>query len=676
MTKLVLLSLLLLSFVPVYAVNPQKPCRKPILSENGAEWIWMDRDCHTRTQAELDRILEKHNLWVRKYSLLFKPPLLGRPLPLEASRNRLRADLSGAHLDHADLTGAHLEAADLTGAHLEAADLTGTSLINAEMTGAYLERADLAGAHLEYADLTGASLRGAEMTGAQLPYADLTCAHLLYTDVYKEVLAGVDLTGARVSPLEFTCASLDHADLTRAQLNAADMVGANLFEADLTGAGLFDVDLTRAFVAQADLTGAGLFGANLTGTRLSWADLKGAYLTTADLTGASFLSTDLSSTTLQGTDFSDANLTLAKLWYADFEPKVLPPLSTLARTEGLQTLRWSESFNEIGYRRQLEEAGNPNSQVGAPPPPSSLPDRWILWLSRYREISMGQTNGWRNNLEFLWNDAFYGLQPHRSKQRPPKETHPEAKLNKNLLVTKSQNEGPIRHTTEEQNQYSLIDVRNALNRAGYSKAELQVNLAYQRHTQSALGMILYDWTCEYGAAPLRPLIIALALALLATPLYWLAIRQSWFGSQLLIVEKRGQEEIETSLGNPLARPSWRAQLPADPPSSQARPEKLPERLHLWLASNWLRLRQLIVCVWPRLRWEAGFTKAVVLFSLIGIVNLGFEGLDFGRWIRNLTFREYDLKARGWLRTASGLQSLVGLALLALSLLSFFGHRFE
>ena len=86
--------------------------------------------------------------------------------------------------------------------------------------------------------------------------------------------------------------------------------------------------------------------------------------------------------------------------------------------------------------------------------------------------------------------------------------------------------------------------------------------------------------------------------------------------------------------------------------------------------------QLIATCWPRLRWEVGFLKAVAIFSLISIVNLGFEGLDIGRWVRLLLFCEYDFKACGWLRTVSGLQSLIGLGLLALSLLSYFGHPFE
>lgn len=65
---------------------------------------------------------------------------------------------------------------------------------------------------------------------------------------------------------------------------------------------------------------------------------------------------------------------------------------------------------------------------------------------------------------------------------------------------------------------------------------------------------------------------------------------------------------------------------------------------------------------------------MVLFSLIGI--FGLEGLDIGDLMRALTFNEYDLKARDWLRSVSGLQSLIGLGLLTLSLLSPFGHLFE
>jgi len=187
-------------------------------------------------------------------------------------------------------------------------------------------------------------------------------------------------------------------------------------------------------------------------------------------------------------------------------------------------------------------------------------------------------------------------------------------------------------------------------------------------------MILYDWTCDYGAAPSRPLILALALALFAIPIYWLGFRHRLFGAQLLIIEKQGEKVVESPLVDPLTRPNWREPIRIDGLLGRTRLQILLTRLRLERPSRWLR--QLFASFWPRLRWEAGFFKAVVFFSLISIINLGFDKFDFGRWVRLLFFREYDLKACGWLRAVSGLQSLVGLALLALSLLSFFGHPFE
>ena len=39
-------------------------------------------------------------------------------------------------------------------------------------------------------------------------------------------------------------------------------------------------------------------------------------------------------------------------------------------------------------------------------------------------------------------------------------------------------------------------------------------------------------------------------------------------------------------------------------------------------------------------------------------------------------REFDIRARGWMRIASGLQSLLGVALVALAIISYLGHAFD
>ncbi len=66
---------------------------------------------------------------------------------------------------------------------------------------------------------------------------------------------------------------------------------------------------------------------------------------------------------------------------------------------------------------------------------------------------------------------------------------------------------------------------------------------------------------------------------------------------------------------------------------------------------------------------------VALFSLMSAFNIGFRELNFGRWIRLLQTREFDIKARGKLRFVSGMQSLLSVGFLALSLLSYFSTPF-
>ena len=99
--------------------------------------------------------------------------------------------------------------------------------------------------------------------------------------------------------------------------------------------GAFDDPLRANFsgadLSLADLTGADFQNADLTGANLYQADLTGAHLDDADLTDANLLLADLSSSELIRTDLSDVDLTGAKLWYADFEPKALPPVNSIAR---------------------------------------------------------------------------------------------------------------------------------------------------------------------------------------------------------------------------------------------------------------------------------------------------------------------------------------------------------
>ena len=87
------------------------------------------------------------------------------------------------------------------------------------------------------------------------------------------------------------------------------------------------------------------------------------------------------------------------------------------------------------------------------------------------------------------------------------------------------------------------------------------------------------------------------------------------------------------------------------------------------ATRWWKLPFL----WLRREWRV--LRAAMFFSLMSAFNIGFREINFGRWVRMLTKREYDLKARGWARTVSGLQSLLSVYLIALWVLTYFGRPF-
>ncbi len=64
------------------------------------------------------------------------------------------------------------------------------------------------------------------------------------------------------------------------------------------------------------------------------------------------------------------------------------------------------------------------------------------------------------------------------------------------------------------------------------------------------------------------------------------------------------------------------------------------------------------------------------FSILSAFHIGWRDLNVGSWISRIQPLEYTLKATGWVRVVSGVQSLISIYLLALWVLSQFGRPFE
>lgn len=64
------------------------------------------------------------------------------------------------------------------------------------------------------------------------------------------------------------------------------------------------------------------------------------------------------------------------------------------------------------------------------------------------------------------------------------------------------------------------------------------------------------------------------------------------------------------------------------------------------------------------------------FSLLSAFHIGWRDLNVGTWIARIQAREYALRATGWVRAVSGVQSLLSVYLLAMWALTYFGRPFQ
>jgi hypothetical protein len=76
--------------------------------------------------------------------------------------------------------------------------------------------------------------------------------------------------------------------------------------------------------------------------------------------------------------------------------------------------------------------------------------------------------------------------------------------------------------------------------------------------------------------------------------------------------------------------------------------------------------------------KTGFWAALMYgayFSVLSAFHLGWRDFNIGTWIARMQAFEYTLRATGWVRFLSGLQSLLSVYLLAIWALTYFGRPF-
>lgn len=145
------------------------------------------------TKAEVNKILEDHNLWRGD-----------RSKGKKADFSNL--NLTGFNFDEISLCSVSFEDSNLTKASFRK-----TNLYGANLNGARLYEANFEGAELERANLEGANAKKANFKGAILYHANLSDANFNYTN-----LTGADLRNSHIYATSFFKANLKHARLPSA----------------------------------------------------------------------------------------------------------------------------------------------------------------------------------------------------------------------------------------------------------------------------------------------------------------------------------------------------------------------------------------------------------------------------------------------------------------------------
>jgi pentapeptide repeat protein len=192
--------------------------------------------------------------------------------------------------------------------------------------------------------------------------------------------------------------------------------------------------------------------------------------------------------------------------------------------------------------------------------------------------------------------------------------------------------------TYDQSPHAMVELREAFKNTGLRDQERQLTYAIKHNERlktyspvwSFFTYLLFELPSGWGMHPGRPLLIMLVLV----PVFFILYLFSLF--------HKGQNGI------------WRRWLPDRVRTDQGQKEK--ERLEFKLGN-----------------WRA-YTYALY-FSLLSAFHIGWRDLNVGNWITRMQPNEYTLRATGWVRTVSGIQSLISVYLLALAILTYFGRPF-
>jgi uncharacterized protein YjbI with pentapeptide repeats len=489
------------------------------------------------------------------------------------------------------------------------------NLSNADLTRANLAGARLTGANLAGARLAGANLAGARLAGANLAGATLLAADLRKTNLSFALAHAAPEAGSDLQPWNEMLDAQGRTNLQGARLSNARMGGANLNGANLAKADLSFADLREASLIGANFAGADLVQADLESAELSFAKLEGATLSDVNLQSAQLPLANLNEARLSGARLGSARLSEANLRGAQLESADLEEADLIKAD-----FRGARLLGANLERAKLHDANLEGAN---------------LFQANLRHADLIRTNFEKARIAFAdVAEAVYtpiGV--------------PDAYVEgiKGLVSVVI----PFGDTTALS---GLVLLRDLFQKAGLRDSERVATFVIEHHgtrrlifyeneplawTEGMFRLVAFEWPVAYGLQPGRALLILLGFIGAFALVYAFALARGIKGIYRIRPEKR--LELEAGVAKVVGQAEVDALLPRS----------------FWVALG------------PALQ-----------FSLLSAFHIGFREFSVGTWLARLQSRQYTLEALGWIRSLSGLQSLLSVYLLAMWALTYFGRPFQ
>lgn len=402
--------------------------------------------------------------------------------------------------------------------------------------------------------------------------------------------------------------------ICKADLSGAKLDRMNLSGADFSGANLKDANLFGSV-----LTGANLTDANLSGTELHRADLRNADLRKANLRDANLVGADLRKANLSYTNIAGIKLSQLNLSEVNLSGNKLVGIDLSGKDLFGAMLKGVDLTRANLEGANLERAKlNDASLVEA-----NLVNANLKQAQLHR-VDLEGVNMREANLDgaFLLEVNWTSV-----KENP----NIDEIVNARFLET-------LRYS----NPASLYRLRIALKENGLRQQEREITYVL-KHGElwgegddyaTAIGdmvrYVLFELTTAWGLKPH----LALFTLLWCIPIFSLAYTVALLGSRSDGIWKVwDRERIRQDLG-------------------KSEPVLLQQKTLLYAIPT------------------------ALYFSVLSAFHIGWRDFNVGNWISRLQAREYVLKSTGWVRTVSGVQSLLSVYLLAMFILTYFGRPFE